>query len=176
MLQCMPTVLSRNDIRDRAVRFVAEWRDETRERAESQTFWNEFLAIFGVKRRQVAVYEKAAKRASTGRDGAVDVFWPEYLLAEHKSRTHPPKDLSSVLDNQAADYLAGNSIPGNQFPRLLIVSDFARFRIRDLDPEPDTEPETDPEIEFALEDLPRHLIASCSWPATSVAASNHRMQ
>ncbi len=102
----MVAVLSRNEIRDRVLRFVADWRDETRERAEAQTFWNEFLDAFGVKRRQVASFEQAAKRASTGRPGSADVFWPEYLLAEHKSRTNPPQDLAKALDQQAADYLA----------------------------------------------------------------------
>ncbi len=149
----MAAVLSRNEIRDRAVRFVADWRDETRERAEAQTFWNEFLEVFGVNRRQVATFEKAAKRASTGRNGAADIFWPEYLLAEHKSHTTPPKDLALALENQAADYLGGNSIPGHQYPRLLIVSDFARFRIRDLDPDHDGEPE----VEFSIDELPRNL-------------------
>lgn len=84
--------------------------------------------MFGVNRRQVASFEKAAKRASTGRQGSADVFWPEYLLAEHKSRTTPPMDLAKALDEQAADYLDGNSIPGYQYPRILVVSDFARFR------------------------------------------------
>lgn len=108
----MGAVLGRNEIRDRAIRFVADWRDETRERAEAQTFWNEFLAVFGVNRRQVATFEQAAKRASTGRRGSADVFWPEYLLAEHKSRTTPPQDLAKALAEQAADYLGGNTIPG----------------------------------------------------------------
>ena len=149
----MVAVLSRNEVRDRAVKFAAEWRDETRERAEAQTFWNEFLAIFGVNRRQVASFEKAAKRASTGRRGSADVFWPEFFLAEHKSRTTPPKDLAKALDEQAADYLAGNSIPGHQFPRLLVVSDFARMRIRDLD---DRDVATN-EVEFGIDELPRHI-------------------
>src|SRR5260221_280509 len=46
------------EIRNRATAFAREWRDTTSERAEAQTFWNEFFEIFGVKRRRVAVYEK----------------------------------------------------------------------------------------------------------------------
>ncbi|WP_181952629.1 type IIL restriction-modification enzyme MmeI [Vulcaniibacterium gelatinicum] len=39
------------DIRGRATAFAREWAGETAERAEAQTFWNEFFAIFGVNRR-----------------------------------------------------------------------------------------------------------------------------
>lgn len=46
------------EIRNRATAFAREWREATSERAEAQTFWNEFFEIFGVKRRRVAVYEK----------------------------------------------------------------------------------------------------------------------
>ena len=34
---------SRNDIRDHAQAFAHEWKDETYERGEAQTFWTEFL-------------------------------------------------------------------------------------------------------------------------------------
>jgi len=50
------------EIRNNAITFVHDWKGESRERAESQTFWNEFLNIFGIKRRQVAVFEKAVKK------------------------------------------------------------------------------------------------------------------
>ena len=58
--------LSLQDIRTNVDRFVAEWKDETAERAESQTFWNEFLACFGVSRRRVATFEKGASEFSVG--------------------------------------------------------------------------------------------------------------
>jgi hypothetical protein len=65
--------LTQAEIRSNAVSFVHEWKDETRERAEAQTFWNEFLEIFGVKRRKVAVFEKAVKKTG-GKYGAIDLF------------------------------------------------------------------------------------------------------
>lgn len=65
--------LTQQEIRNNAVSFVHEWKDESRERAESQTFWNEFLDIFGVKRRQVTVFEKAVKKNNQN-TGAIDLF------------------------------------------------------------------------------------------------------
>ena len=48
-----------SEIRSRTVQFVCEWRDERNERAESQSFWNEFFAIFGLTRRRIASFEVA---------------------------------------------------------------------------------------------------------------------
>ena len=41
--------ISWNEIRSRAYGFVNEWKDETRERSEAQSFWNNFLNIFNVQ-------------------------------------------------------------------------------------------------------------------------------
>lgn len=125
----MSKALSRNEIRSRATKFAHDWHNETRERAEAQTFWNEFLEIFGVNRRQVAIFERRAKRLTTGRDGNVDLFWPGVLVAEHKSAG---KDLAAAED-QAFDYLYNReSINQNQLPRFVITSDFAHIRIVEL--------------------------------------------
>jgi hypothetical protein len=43
--------LSWNEIRHRAIAFNKEWKGETSEAAERQTFWNEFFNVFGVRRR-----------------------------------------------------------------------------------------------------------------------------
>lgn len=96
--------LSWNEIRSNAQRFAHEWRDATSERAEAQTFWNEFFKVFGVERRRVAVYEKTISRLKHGdkaTNGRIDVFWPGLMLAEHKSA-------GATLDaafQQATDYL-----------------------------------------------------------------------
>lgn len=45
--------LSQNEIRDCALRFARDWADASRERAEAQTFWNEFFNFFGLNRRCV---------------------------------------------------------------------------------------------------------------------------
>ena len=76
--------LSWNEIRHRAMAFKKEWRDETREAAERQTFWNEFFNVFGVRRRTVASFEEPVKKLSADW-GFIDLFWPGRLLVEHKS-------------------------------------------------------------------------------------------
>jgi len=76
--------LSWNEIRHRAIAFSKEWKGETREAAERQTFWNEFFNVFGVRRRTVATFEEPVKKLS-GDWGFIDLFWPGRLLAEHKS-------------------------------------------------------------------------------------------
>jgi hypothetical protein len=55
-----------NEIRANAQEFAARWEGTTDENAEAQTFWNEFLGIFGVDRKRVASFEARAKRTSTG--------------------------------------------------------------------------------------------------------------
>jgi len=131
--------LTQAEIRNNAVAFVHEWKDESRERAESQTFWNEFLEIFGVKRRRVAVFEKAVKKTNQN-TGAIDLFWRGVLLAEHKSRGQNLDKATS----QAFEYL--ENLADTELPKVVIISDFAKFRLFDL--------ETKEEIEFQLEELP----------------------
>lgn len=136
--------LAWGEIRARAVQFVADWRGETRERAESQTFWNEWFAIFGVKRRRFVTFEQHAQRVSTGRAGQLDAFWPGVVAVEHKSGGGS----LAGAEQQALDYLA--SIADPEQPRQVITSDFGRFRVLDLE-------SGDAPIEFDLDDLPAHL-------------------
>ena len=117
---------SLNEIRTSAAAFAARWADETNEKAEAQTFWNEFLGIFGIDRRRVAVFEKRAQRTSTAGGGFIDIFWPGTLIAEHKSAGKSLED----AEQQAIDYL--ESIDVDDFPGLVITSDFATLRVRDL--------------------------------------------
>ena len=51
----MPLALS--EIRNRAFGFAHEWQNEGDEIADAQSFLNEFLNVFGVARRRVAVFE-----------------------------------------------------------------------------------------------------------------------
>jgi type I restriction-modification system DNA methylase subunit len=134
----VPKPPSWNEIRTSAAEFAARWADETNEKAEAQTFWNEFLGIFGIDRRRVAVFEKHAQRTSTAGGGFIDIFWPRTLIAEHKSAGKSLED----AEQQAIDYL--ESIDVDDFPGLVITSDFATMRIRDLggDNEPYTFPLT----------------------------------
>ena len=134
--------LSWNEIRSRALAFSNEWQDEGSEQAESQSFWNDFFNLFGVSRRRVASFEKLAKKID-GKDGFIDLLWKGVLLIEHKSRG---KNLDRAY-TQALDYFSG--LKERELPRFILVSDFARFRLYDL--------EQDTAHEFALPDLHENI-------------------
>lgn len=134
--------ISWNEIRARAIAFSKEWKDETSEDAEAKSFWDEFFHVFGVRRRRVGSFEKAVKKPG-GRQGFIDFLWPGVMLVEHKSRG---KDLDSAK-TQAFQYFPG--LKDVQLPHYVLVSDFARFRLYDL--------ETDKHVEFALADLHKHI-------------------
>jgi hypothetical protein len=124
--------LSWNEIRHRAIAFSKAWRGETREAAERQSFWNDFFNVFGVRRRTVASFEGPVRKLS-GDWGYIDLFWPGRLLAEHKSAG---ADLSKA-HAQGIGYIRGLKDTGRdrEIPRWLIVSDFARIALHDLEPE-----------------------------------------
>lgn len=136
--------LSWDQIRANAAAFVHEWAGESYERGESQSFWTELFAVYGIRRRKVAQYESRAKKADGGA-GFIDVFWPGMLIAEQKSLG---KDLVAAED-QALTYLA--NVPEAEQPRYVITCDFEMFRLRDLEAVPGDE---DAVVEFPLEQLP----------------------
>jgi hypothetical protein len=47
-----------DEIKRRAKAFSQDWKDAHYEKDDTQTFYNDFFEIFGIKRRQVAVYEQ----------------------------------------------------------------------------------------------------------------------
>jgi hypothetical protein len=124
--------ISWNEIRHRAITFSKDWTAAKREQAEKQTFWNEFFNVFGVPRRAVASFEEPVKKIS-GDYGYIDLFWPGKVLVEHKSRG---KDLSKA-ESQAFRYIQDLAREGrtDEIPRYVIVSDFGRIALHDLEPE-----------------------------------------
>ena len=130
------------EIRDKAIAFSREWQDAESERAEAQTFWNEFFAVFGVPRRRVASFEEPVKKLGEKR-GRIDAFWKGQLVVEHKSRG---QDLDRAFV-QALDYFPG--IADRDLPRYVLVSDFERFRLYDI--------EAGTHSEFTLKDLHKHI-------------------
>ncbi|MFS4483377.1 DNA methyltransferase [Hyunsoonleella sp. 2307UL5-6] len=118
--------LSWNEIKDRALKFSNEWADETRERAEKDSFWNDFFNVFGISRRRVATFEAPVKKLS-GHQGFIDLFWKGTLLVEHKSKD---KDLEKAY-TQATDYFPG--LKEHELPKYILVSDFARLKLYNLD-------------------------------------------
>ena len=136
--------LSWNEIRVRAAVFVQEWWNTVRERSETQSFYNDFFEIFGVKRRTVARYEQHVKKLDN-RSGYIDLFWPGVLLVEQKSAGRQLKDAY----DQAGEYF--DALKESERPRYILVSDFQSFELHDLD-----ERKT---LAFPLKDLPEHVEA-----------------
>ena len=142
----MAKPLSWNEIRRRAVAFSKEWAGESREHAEAKTFWDDFFKVFGLTRRHVASFEEPVKKIS-GSYGFIDLFWKGMLLAEHKSLG---KDLGKA-HAQAMEYIQSlqREDRGDEVPRYVIVSDFARIALHDL--------EDNSSIEIPLAELHEHV-------------------
>ena len=141
--------LSQKEIRDRAVEFAFRWGSAVREKSEAQTFWNEFFDIFGISRRRVAAFEAPVKKLGD-KAGSIDLFWKGMLIVEHKSRG---QNLDRAYQ-QALDYFPG--ISEQELPQYVLVSDFANFRLYDL--------EADTETDFLLT-YRRKSTGSASCPA-----------
>jgi len=118
--------LSWNEIKDRALKFSREWAEEFSEDAEAKSFLDAFFNVFGVPRKRVATFEQRVKKLD-GRSGYIDLLWKGILLIEQKSRG---KDLDRAYQ-QAKDYFPG--LKDRDAPRYILVSDFARFRLYDLE-------------------------------------------
>jgi hypothetical protein len=137
--------LSWEQIALRAREFSAEWANETYERGEAQSFYNDFFAIFGVKRRQIATYERRVQSHDRLKGGFIDLFWPGTLIAEHKSGGG---NLLAAT-GQALNYF--DWLPTAEQPRYILTCDFQNWRLLDLD--------ENREIRFALKDLHKHVTA-----------------
>jgi hypothetical protein len=138
--------LSWNEIKSRALTFSRTWADAANEDSQGKPFWIDFFEIFGITDKRVATFEHAVKKLpglKAKTDGFVDLFWPGMLLVEQKSRG---KNLDVAL-TQALSYFPG--IVERDLPQIVIVCDFARFRVHRL-----ASGET---IEFALKDLHKHI-------------------
>ena len=116
--------LSWNEIKTRAIAFMKEWAVESREQAESKTFWNDFFNIFGISRRRVATFEQPVKKLNQ-HTGFIDLLWKGVLLIEHKSRG---ENLDHAAQ-QAKDYCTG--LKEEELPKYLLLSDFQRFCLYD---------------------------------------------
>ncbi len=145
----MPS-LSWNEIRQRAIAFSHDFKGTTEERAEAQSFWNEFFHVFGIKRRTVASFEEPVKSLKNTKH-RIDLFWKGTLLAEHKSAGQSLEKAGS----QAFQYIQELQSEGraHEIPRYIVLSDFARIVLHDLEPEPGDPPM----MEFALEDFHQHV-------------------
>jgi hypothetical protein len=130
--------LSWNEIKSRAIAFSQEWEHETSEDAEAKSFWDGFFNVFGISRRRVATFEQSVKKADN-KQGFIDLLWKGVILVEHKSRG---KSLDKAMQ-QAKDYFPG--LKEHELPKYILVSDFQKFKLYDLD--------TNITTEFELKDF-----------------------
>ncbi|MFO7534400.1 MAG: DNA methyltransferase [Kiritimatiellia bacterium] len=121
-----------DEVRHKAIRFSRDWAWAVSEVGEKQTFWNEFFEVFGLKRRSVATFEEPVQ-SIRGTYGRIDLFWRGIVLVEHKSLG---EDLGAAA-SQAFAYIGNLNAAGrgDEVPRYVIVSDFARFVLYDLEPD-----------------------------------------
>ncbi len=136
--------LSWNEIRARAAVFAEEWREASYEKGETQSFYNDFFDVFGVRRQSVARYEQHVAKLDN-RSGFIDLFWPGVLMVEQKSAG---RDLGKAYE-QAGQYF--DALPERERPRYILVSDFQNFELHDLAGRES--------ISFPLSDLPEHVQA-----------------
>lgn len=130
------------EIERRAIAFSKDWAGETYEKGESQSFYNDFFDIFGIKRRSVARFEEHVRKLDK-KPGFIDLLWPKVLIVEHKSLGG---DLGGAA-GQAGDYF--DALPEDVKPRFQLVCDFQQFSLLDRDAG-DT-------VEFKLPDLHKHV-------------------
>ncbi|RXZ64130.1 DNA methyltransferase [Pelagerythrobacter rhizovicinus] len=134
-----------DEIARRAKAFSEDWKDAHYEKGETHSFYNDFFEVFGIKRRQVADYERRVKLLNN-KQGFIDLFWPKTLLIEQKSSN---LDLRKA-ETQALDYLVG--IHPTEQPRFILTCDFQTWVLRDRDSSGDP-------LTFKLADLHKHVTA-----------------
>lgn len=129
-----------------AAKFAEKWKDTVEEKSHSQAFWQEFFRdLLGISdlRESGVEFEKKVISSKKNTSTWIDVYWKDTFLVEQKSAG---KDLDAAED-QAREYVF--SLPPAQRPPIVIVCDFARFRIVDY--------VLNKSHEFRLEDLPENL-------------------
>ena len=132
--------------RSAATIFAEKWKDIISEQQNDQAFWQDFFRdLLGITDLQAVGIEFQKKVRSSKKDTVtrIDVYWKDTFLVEHKSAG---KDLDAAED-QAREYVF--SLPPAQRPPIVIVCDFARFRIVDY--------VLNKSNEFRLEDLADNL-------------------
>jgi hypothetical protein len=129
-----------------ARKFAEKYAQVSSEKQFAQTFWRDFfsqllhiddLTSTGIE------FEVPVRSHLTGKVKWIDVLWSGVLLVEHKSAG---EDLDKA-EQQAREYLM--SLEPSKVPPVVIICDFARFRIIEV--------LAGTSHEFALADLPANL-------------------
>jgi len=130
------------ELRHRAADFARQHAPDHDEKSQAQDFLRDFFDVFTPQGRRRAQFETRVKKPD-GSQGYIDALWPGTLLVEMKSKG---RDLDAA-HQQALDYLP--RLPQAHLPGYVLVSDFARLRLYNLD--------EGTRHDFALAELPEHL-------------------
>ncbi len=130
------------ELRHRAADFARRHALGHDEKSQAQTFLRDFFDVFSPQGHRRARFEERVKKPD-GSQGYIDALWPGTLLVEMKSLG---RDLDAA-HQQALDYLP--RLPQAHLPGYVLVSDFARLRLYNLD--------EGTRHDFALAELPEHL-------------------
>ena len=152
--------ISWNEIRHNAIKFSREWAGVKSESAEKQSFWNDFFQVFGIKRHTVAAFEEAVETHFPATTAASTCS----VRASCWSTQVEGEDLRKA-ETQAFQYirdLANDPKRRDEIPRYIIVTDFARIALHDLEPEeqrdlPLFDQKRGVTYEFPLSEFHRHV-------------------
>ena len=133
----MAKALSLNEIRRRAAQFVVEWRDEPGdERQQAQSFIRDLLRVFGITSTKAALYEKRAKRSSTGHRGYIDALSDGVLQLDADAvRTLLSKELANgataeeLIEAVTVDGISENLYTSGQPDPDLVIRTSGETRI-----------------------------------------------
>ena len=116
----MPQRLEQHLVRQKATHFARRWGDKAcKEREESQTFINEFFAIFGIDRHGSDIrFEFTLENGSR-----IDALWPGVILIEI---TRSKGDLDSRAMAAKERYEA---LDENLKPEHILVNNFQNFHL-----------------------------------------------
>lgn len=132
--------------RHAAAQFAEKWAAVTNEKSSAQSYWRDFYHnVLNISDLQEAgvEFEYRVRSHINGQMRWIDCFHPGVVLIEHKSAG---KDLDRA-EEQAREYL--QSLKAELRPPVIILSDFARWRIVDV--------LAGKSVEFPVQDLPKHL-------------------
>jgi type I restriction-modification system DNA methylase subunit len=132
--------------RDAAKDFAVKWQGAKDEKSDAESFWNDFFRrLCGIDDTKLAgiEFQYAVTSSTSGNKNWIDVYWKNVAIIEHKSKG---EDLDKA-ELQARGYL--RSLPPSYRPRTIIISDFATFRLIDV--------QLNRTHDFLLKDLPENI-------------------
>lgn len=119
--------LNWRDIQDRTITFVDNYKDAQDEDRDAKPFWKDIFALFDIDPRTIGSFEERVRMNDRPGVGKMDYFAPKRFLIEQKTRG---KDLELAY-KQAMDYF--DALTQSEKPRYIIICDFERFHIYDLE-------------------------------------------